>query len=1010
MAGKEAKESKKPAVDAPSSSKAAAAAAEPDPLNSTSMFEEGFLGSLHKPGGNPQIKPELRDAHLKVTGGKVFTRFPPEPNGYLHIGHSKAIAVNFGYARFHGGECYLRYDDTNPEAEEEKYFTSIREIIEWLGFKPYKITHSSDHFQRLYDLAEDLIKRDKGYVCHCTAEDIQKQRGGKEGEAGPRYGCAHRDRPIEESLAEFRNMRDGKYKPKEALLRMKQDMTSGNPQMWDLTAYRVLDADHHRTGAEWKIYPTYDFTHCLCDSFENITHSLCTTEFITARESYDWLCDALELYKPRQSEYGRLNLTGTIMSKRKIAKLVNEGHVRGWDDPRLYTLVAVRRRGVPPGAVLSFINELGVTTATTHIMTARFEQSVRRYLEQTVPRLSLILDPVLVVLENLPEDHYEEISVPFKPNDAAMGEHKVPFTNKFYIDRSDFREVDSKDYFRMAPGKSVGLLRVPHTVRVTGFKKDETTGKVTEIHARYENDVTFKKPKTYLQWIAHAPEKGSPVAVEARLFNQLFTSENPESNPAGFLADINPNSEEIYGGAIIDTGFHEVRRRAPWPAREGEGSAAAAKEERPESVRFQGLRVGYFAMDSDSAGERIVLNRIVTLKEDPEILPVHYVTFRRTAAMSNYFGKLNKSQLADYARPLGINPQLKKQDLIDQIEQAAASQRASLAHDPLFQDYFETLPDSPNAVAVVPTPKSVRRRVRYSKAPEYKDPRRSLALVYLSLSLTCRRDEETGDQSSEPPTETIITPPKKSRASTGTRSARKSTSLRVTEHVVVPVTVSDAPAIEPEPAHPLSPGQLARSIPVKNFSLAHIGEAVNSWFTAAAQTTGFWEHVDYTRETLSSPNTIQAIIATYELAWLCHALIPWQAVSIPIPAAKLPYVDANTGPTTVRIPDLFILLSWQDFWAPIVYWFTLGVTFPMFTSYFINIRKRGTYDPLSFSISKALIAYLVYTKQIIHPELPNLFTPDTAALVAGIIGDETPLIGAAIGGLLTFWEAILSRR
>ncbi|KAK6346890.1 hypothetical protein TWF696_006992 [Orbilia brochopaga] len=356
--------------------------------------------------------------------------------------------------------------------------------------------------------------------------------------------------------------------------------------------------------------------------------------------------------------------------------------------------------------------------------------------------------------------------------------------------------------------------------------------------------------------------------------------------------------------------------------------------------------------------------------------------------MSNYFGKLNKSQLADYARPLGINPQLKKQDLIDQIEQAAAAQRASLSHDPLFQEYFETLPDSPNAVVAVPTPKSVRRRVRYSKAPE---------------------DEETADQSSEPPTDTV-TPPKKSRASTtGTRSARKSTALRVTEQIL-PVVTSDAPAIDPEPVHPLSPGQLARSVPVKNFSLAHIGEAVNSWFTAAAQATGFWEHVDYTRETLSSPNTIQALVATYELAWLCHALVPWQAVSIPIPAAKIPYVDANTGPTVVRIPDLFILLSWQDFWAPIVYWFTLGVTFPMFTSYFVNIRKRGTYDPLSFSISKALIAYLVYTKQIIHPELPNLFTSDTAVLVASIIGDETPLIGAAIGGLLTVWDAILSRR
>lgn len=300
------------------------------------------------------------------------------------------------------------------------------------------------------------------------------------------------------------------------------------------------------------------------------------------------------------------------MSKRKIAKLVNENHVRGWDDPRLYTLVAIRRRGVPPGAILSFVNELGVTTSTTHIMTTRFEQSIRRYLEETVPRLSLILDPVLVTLENLPEDHYEEISVPFKPNDPKMGEHKVSFTNKFYVDRSDFREVDSKDYFRLAPGKSVGLLKVPHTVRVTGFTKDDD-GKVVEIKAHYENDTEFKKPKTYIQWISHAPEKGSPVPVEARLFNQLFKSENPESNPDGFLADINPDSENIYTGAIIDTGFHEVRRRAPWPAREGEKNDGPVG---PESVRFQALRVGYFAMDSDTAGDKVVLNRIVTLKED----------------------------------------------------------------------------------------------------------------------------------------------------------------------------------------------------------------------------------------------------------------------------------------------------------------------------------------------------------------------------------------------------------
>lgn len=380
--------------------------------------------------------------------------------------------------------------------------------------------------------------------------------------------------------------------------------------MWDLTAYRILDAPHPRTGDKWKIYPTYDFTHCLCDSFENISHSLCTTEFINSRESYEWLCNALDLYCPWQREYGRLNLTGTIMSKRKIVQLVSGGYVRGWDDPRMYTLVAIRRRGVPPGAILQFVNELGVTTNHTFVQIKRFEQTVRRYLEETVPRLMMILDPIPVIIQNLPEDHYEELSIPLKMTDDSMGHHNVPFTRTVYIDRSDFRETDSKDYFRLAPGKSVGLLKVPHTIRATGFVKN-ADGSIKEVHAHYENDAPFKKPKTYIQWIAHAPEKGSPVALEVRQTNQLFKSENPLDHPDGFLADINPDSEEVYKNAIVETGFHEVSRRAPWPEQEGE-----KKKHGPESCRFQALRVGYFAVDSDTTEDKIVLNRIVTLKED----------------------------------------------------------------------------------------------------------------------------------------------------------------------------------------------------------------------------------------------------------------------------------------------------------------------------------------------------------------------------------------------------------
>ncbi len=373
-------------------------------------------------------------------------------------------------------------------------------------------------------------------------------------------------------------MRDGKYKPKEAFLRMKQDIEDGNPQMWDLAAYRVLDAEHYRTGDKWKIYPTYDFTHCLCDSFENISHSLCTTEFIQSRVSYEWLNKTLGVYEPMQREYGRLSITGTVLSKRKIMKLVNEGFVRGWDDPRLYTLIAIRRRGVPPGAILEFVNELGVTTAKTNIQLARFDQTVRRYLERTVPRLMLVLDPLRVVIEDAEEI---DLEIPFSPKDPTVGSHKVKLTKTVYIDRSDFRETDSKDYFRLAPGKSVGLLQVPHPIKAVSFAKDGD--KVTEVRAVYDKE--GKKPKTYIQWV---PE-GSRV-VEVRMYNTLFKSEDPDNAEGGFLKDLNPESEQIWPHAMIESGFDEVRKRAPWPEAENTsenelGSGGV------ESVRFQAMRV-----------------------------------------------------------------------------------------------------------------------------------------------------------------------------------------------------------------------------------------------------------------------------------------------------------------------------------------------------------------------------------------------------------------------------------
>ncbi|KAJ3297719.1 hypothetical protein HK104_000197 [Borealophlyctis nickersoniae] len=559
---------------------------------STRFIFEGELAKLHKPGENPQLHPNLMKEHLKRTGGKVVTRFPPEPNGFLHIGHAKAINVNFGYAQAFNGICYLRYDDTNPEAEEEKYFTSILETVEWLGFKPYKITYSSDYFQRLYELAVDLIKRDKAYVCHCTAEEINAGRGGES--RGQRSNCVHRNRPVAESLAEFQKMKEGYYEEGKAILRMKMDMQNPNPQFWDLVAYRVLYTPHHRTGKEWCIYPTYDYTHCLCDSFEDITHSLCTTEFQLSRESYYWLVDALEIYKPVQWEYGRLNLTNTVLSKRKLMKLVNEGHVSGWDDPRLYTLPAVRRRGFTAEAISAFVRDIGVTTANTVIPVVRLEKYVRDHLNEVAPRIMMVLEPLKITITNLGDDHVEELTVGNKPRDEAMGSHKIPFTRTVYIDASDFREQDDPNFYRLAPGKTVGLLNVPHPITATEVVKD-STGKIVEIKARYETE-SSKKPKTYIQWVAESPKHNSPVRIETRLYSNLFKHSNPHDEQwGGFLNDINPDS------LTVRESYAEV------------GIRAFNVED-----KFQAVRVGYFCVDkdSDAAKGKYVINRTVSLKED----------------------------------------------------------------------------------------------------------------------------------------------------------------------------------------------------------------------------------------------------------------------------------------------------------------------------------------------------------------------------------------------------------
>lgn len=461
---------------------------------------------------------------------------------------------------------------------------------------------------------------------------MKAQRGGEE--RGPRTASKWRNRPVEESLQEFEAMQNGKYQPGEAVLRMKMDLEDPNPQMWDLVAYRVLNTPHHRTGTKWRIYPTYDFTHCLNDSFENISHSLCTIEFILSRQSYDWLCDALSLYKAKQSEYGRLNIQGTVTSKRKIRQLVDEGHVNGWDDPRMYTLIALKRRGVPPGALKAFISQLGVTTTNTTLPLVRLEQTIRQYLEDTTPRLMLVLNPVRLTIENLPEEHFQLLERPVHPKHPDMGNFQVPFSKSVFIDESDFREEDSPDFFRLAPGKRVGLLYVGKPIVCTSFRKD-ASGKVVEIFAKMDEEAGIK-PKAFIHWVADHKPSSSPIKIaEARLFKPLFNIDDPGNAP-DFIQAINKDSLEVVRDAVVEVNFWRVIKEGIEGAKKQAAAllhtkGAAENVTGFECARFQGLRTAYFCLDKDTRlqalkrgdkelswteGDSLVLNTIVGLKED----------------------------------------------------------------------------------------------------------------------------------------------------------------------------------------------------------------------------------------------------------------------------------------------------------------------------------------------------------------------------------------------------------
>ncbi|KFB45505.1 AGAP010267-PA-like protein [Anopheles sinensis] len=591
QAGKKRRE--KPAAAAP-----AAEATTKAPVNATlegprTMVDLMRNVDFHRPGENFKtdgyvVTPEterLLKEHLQRTGGKVRTRFPPEPNGILHIGHAKAININFAYAAANDGVCFLRYDDTNPEKEEEKFVLGIRDIVNWLGYKPFKVTYSSDYFQQLYEFAVKLIKKGMAYVCHQTAEQMK---------GFTTEPSRWRDRPVAESLQLFEDMKNGKIDEGAATLRMKITLEEGK---MDPVAYRIKFIPHHRTGTQWCIYPTYDYTHCLCDSLEDITHSLCTKEFQSRRSSYYWLCNALDIYCPVQWEYARLNVNYTVVSKRKINKLITESKreddiVNDWDDPRLFTLSALRRKGYPAEAINNFCAQMGLTGAQTSIDPAALEASVRDVLNVTAPRTMAVLEPIKITISNYPHDGPVKLPVADFPNAPEKGTHEVWFDRVVYIERSDFMENADKSFRRLTPGQTVGLkytglmLRVESIVRVGG----EPTGLPKELVCRSEPCTSTEKPKAYIHWVA------KPVPAEVRLYEKLFVHKNPE------------DSNEVPGGFLSDCATDTMRSVCAYIDEHVVGCKVYDK--------FQFERVGFFSVDPESATGQLVFNRTVTLKED----------------------------------------------------------------------------------------------------------------------------------------------------------------------------------------------------------------------------------------------------------------------------------------------------------------------------------------------------------------------------------------------------------
>ena len=539
---------------------------------------------------------EIIEEDLKTDkyGGRVHTRFPPEPNGYLHIGHAKSICLNFGLAEQYGGLCNLRFDDTNPTKEEMEYVQSIKADIRWLGFDwDDREYYASDYFDQLYRYAVQLIEAGQAYVDSLSAEEIRQYRGTLT-EPGQESPC--RDRSVEENLALFERMRAGEFPDGAHVLRAKVDMSSGNLNMRDPVMYRILHASHHRTGDKWCIYPMYDWAHGQSDSIERITHSICTLEFEDHRPLYDWFLDQLGIYHPQQIEFARLNLSYTVLSKRKLLRLVNEGHVNGWDDPRMPTLSGMRRRGYTSESIREFAERIGVAKANSIVDIALLQHCLRDDLNQRAQRVMAVLNPLKVVITNYPADLVEEMEAVNNPEDASMGSRKVPFSQVIYIEQDDFREDPPKKFFRLAPGREVRLMHA-YYITCQDVIKDEQTGEIIELRCTYDPETRGgsspdgRKVRGTLHWVsaAHA------IEAEVRQYDHLFNQPDPDDVARGedFTTNLNPNSLETLTGCKLE----------PMLANVEPGS------------RYQFLRHGYYCVDLESSEEKPIFNRTVPLRD-----------------------------------------------------------------------------------------------------------------------------------------------------------------------------------------------------------------------------------------------------------------------------------------------------------------------------------------------------------------------------------------------------------